>query len=106
MGAFGRNVKGSVDDRTAVLPKGWKGRLVNLPAGETEGVRGLCLDPHDLAISKYVARRGKDILFTRALAQRGCVDRATLLALIESTPVDEAARTRIRQYIADDFRSA
>ena len=34
---------------------GWKGRLVNLGPGDTEGVSGLCLDPHDLAIAKYVA---------------------------------------------------
>lgn len=49
-----------VDEGTAALPKGWKGRLVNLPAGDTGGVRGLCLEPHDLAISKYVAGRDKD----------------------------------------------
>ena len=41
-----------VDEATVVLPKGWKGRLVNLPPGETGGVTGLCLDPHDLAIAK------------------------------------------------------
>jgi hypothetical protein len=62
-----------VDHKTATLPKGWKGRLVNLPAGDTEGVRGLCLDPHDLAIAKYVAHRDKDIIFTRELAKRGIV---------------------------------
>jgi hypothetical protein len=28
---------------------------VNLPPGETEGVRGLCLEPHDLAIAKYAS---------------------------------------------------
>ena len=56
-----------VDDKTATLPKGWKGRLVNLPPGDTDGVRGLCLDPHDLAIAKYVARREKDLIFTRDL---------------------------------------
>lgn len=44
-----------VDERTAVLPSGWRGRLVNLPPGDTEGARGLCLEPHDLAIAKYVA---------------------------------------------------
>ena len=38
-----------VDEATATLPRGWKGRLVNLPPGDTEGVKGLCLDPHDLA---------------------------------------------------------
>src|SRR4030088_3054789 len=29
-----------VDLNTVTLPKGWKGRLVYLPPGETEGVRG------------------------------------------------------------------
>jgi hypothetical protein len=59
-----------VDGSTATLPKGWKGRLVNLPPGDTEGVRGLCLDPHDLAIVKYAARREKDLVFTRAGSAR------------------------------------
>ena len=56
--------------------KGWKGRLVNLPAGDTEGVRGLCLDPHDLAIAKYVACREKDVIFTRARTGRSRIGRA------------------------------
>ena len=67
-----------VDENTATLPKGWKGRLVNLPPGDTQGVSGLCLDPHDLAIAKYVARREKDIVFTRALAARGIVQQSQL----------------------------
>src|SRR5277367_3468730 len=70
-----------VDETTAILPKGWKSRLVNLPAGDTEGVVGLCLDPHDLAIAKYDAGRDKDIVFTRALAERGMVEKSKLLEL-------------------------
>ncbi len=92
-----------VDETTATLPRGWKGRLVNLPAGDTEGVRGLCLDPHDLAISKYVARREKDRVFTRELARRALVERERLLALVDKTPVSEDVRTRIRADIAADF---
>ena len=92
-----------VDDRTAVLPSGWQGRLVNLPAGDTGGVRGLCLEPNDLAISKYVARRDKDILFTRELARRGYVSQATLLALLGKTRVDTATKARIRKNIERDF---
>jgi hypothetical protein len=92
-----------VDETTATLPKGWKGRLVNLPAGDTEGVVGLCLDPHDLAIAKYVARREKDVAFTRELARRGITARARLLALLDDTPVSEATRERIRRDIAADF---
>lgn len=92
-----------VDDKTATLPKGWKGRLVNLPLGDTDGVRGLCLDPHDLAIAKYVARREKDLIFTRELAQRGIVSQERLLSLLDQTPVGEDARDRIRTYITTDF---
>lgn len=92
-----------VDETTAVLPKGWKGRLVNLPSGETEDVEGLCLDPHDLAIAKYVARREKDVIFTHELARREIVVREKLLVLLEKTPVNEEARARIRDYIEQDF---
>jgi hypothetical protein len=92
-----------VDHKTAILPKGWKDRLVNLPAGDTEGVRGLCLDPHDLAISKYAARPEKDIVFTRELAGRGIVSQDRLLALLDQTSVSEEVRRRIRAHIAGDF---
>jgi hypothetical protein len=92
-----------VDEKTAVLPKGWKGRLVHLPPGDTGGAVGLCLEPHDLAISKYVARREKDILVTSELARRRLLDKKRLLELLESTPVDEPARARIRGYIESDY---
>jgi hypothetical protein len=92
-----------VDENTATLPRGWRGRLVNLPAGNTDGVQGLCLDPHDLAIAKYVARREKDIVFTRELAHRGIVSRDRVLALLDQTQVSEEMRQRIRAHIAGDF---
>jgi uncharacterized nucleotidyltransferase DUF6036 len=92
-----------VDMKAATLPRGWKGRLVNLPPGDTGGVKGLCLDPHDLAIAKYVARRDKDVTFTRELARRGLVDRDRLLALLEQTPVTPEIRERVRADIASDF---
>jgi hypothetical protein len=93
-----------VDENTSTLPKGWKGRLVNLPPGDTDGVTGLCLDPHDLAIAKYVARREKDIVFTRELAHRGMVKRDRLLALLDKTPISDEARQRIQDYIHLDFK--
>ena len=95
-----------VDVGSSTLPKGWKGRLVNLPAGDTEGVRGLCLDPHDLAISKYVAFREKDLVFTRELARRGITSQAQLLTLLEQTKLGDELRERIRARIAADFAQA
>ena len=92
-----------VDERTAILPKGWRGRLVNLSAGDTEGVIGMCLDPHDLAIAKYAARREKDLIFTAELARRRIVARERLLDLLAITPVEEEVRIRMRADIERDF---
>src|SRR5437016_8654297 len=95
-----------VDDATATLPKAWKGRLVNLPPGVTDGVKCLCLEPHDLAIAKYAASREKDLIFTRALTRRGIVSEDRLLTLLEETPVGDEVRERIRSQIASDFQGA
>jgi hypothetical protein len=94
-----------VDEKTATLPKGWKGRLVTLPPGNTEGVKGLCLEPHDLAIAKYVAFREKDLIFTHQLAHRGIVSEERLLSLLNQTPVSDDVRERIRTQIAGDFHA-
>jgi hypothetical protein len=92
-----------VDEGTATLPAGWKGRLVNLPPGETEGVVGLCLDPHDLAISKYVAAREKDRVLNREIVARGIVDKERLLSLLERTRLSTAVRERVHADIERDF---
>jgi hypothetical protein len=75
---------------------------VNLPPGDTAGVSGLCLDPHDLAIAKYIARE-KDVEFTRALATRGIVKKPLLLELLAKTPIDAVSRERVRGFIEADF---
>ena len=48
-----------VDDSTAILPAGWRNRLVMVSGENTRDARGWCLEVHDLAIAKYVAGRGK-----------------------------------------------
>ncbi|HUN73090.1 MAG TPA: DUF6036 family nucleotidyltransferase [Steroidobacteraceae bacterium] len=94
-----------VDVATALLPSGWEDRLVKLAPGDTGGVQGLCLDAHDLAISKYAAGREKDRIFTRELAARGLVSQATLLGLLVQTPLDQDARERVRARIIADFQA-
>ena len=80
-----------------------EGGLVHLPPGDTDGVKGLCLDPHDLAIATYVARREEDVVFTCELARRGLIRRERLPALLGRTPVLAEVRERIRSDIARDF---
>jgi len=42
-------------DETAILPDGWRARLVLITGENTRFVRGWCLEVHDLAIAKYAA---------------------------------------------------
>lgn len=76
---------------------------MHLPPGETEGVEAVCLDPHDLAISKYFARREKDVKFNKELAVRGITSFEQLIALVDRTPLDEEVKARMRLYIEADF---
>jgi hypothetical protein len=82
-----------------VLPEGWESRLVAVP---TAGGTGLCLEPHDLVVSKCVAGREKDRDCARAALRHRLVDRETLLERVGRTPIDEAHRSRIASQIATD----
>jgi hypothetical protein len=55
--------------------------LIPILNENTNGVTGYCLEIHDLAFSKYVAWRPKDIEFTRLLAKFGMTSKTRLLEL-------------------------
>jgi len=74
---FGYYAQG-VTPETAVLPGGWKKRLVAYLSPGTNGVTALCLEPHDLWISKAIAGRPKDREFCDALIERNLVEPRTL----------------------------
>jgi hypothetical protein len=74
---FGYYAQGVVET-TAVLPAGWRERLVRFESPGTNGVVAWCLEPHDLWVSKAIAGRPKDVEFCRALVERALVDGAQL----------------------------
>lgn len=70
---FGYYAQGVVE-ATAVLPPGWRERLVRFETPGTHGVVAWCLELHDLWLSKAVAGRPKDIEFCAALVARSLVN--------------------------------
>jgi hypothetical protein len=64
------------------------------------------LDPHDLAILKYVAGREKDIAFNRGIVARGIIAQERPLDLLDKTAIDEEIRDRVRATIAKDFAAS
>jgi hypothetical protein len=63
---------------TAVLPAGWQQRLIPFIREDAYPSRALCLEPHDLVISKLVAGREKDYTFTTALLRANLIRTTTL----------------------------
>lgn len=102
---FGYYAQG-VGEETARLPMGWKERLVVVQNENTRGVKGLCLEVHDLLVSKTIAGRDKDIDFLRAAAEHQLADRKVLLQRLTTVEVDEALREVARAAILRTFRIA
>jgi len=94
-----------VDETTAILPAGWRDRLILISNENTRSVRGWCLEVHDLAIAKYAAGREKDLDFTRALVLHGMVGREILESRLATTPVSADLRNRIAARIGRDFET-
>lgn len=100
--SFGYYAQG-VSETTAVLPAGWRERLVRYQTPTTGGVVALCLEPHDLWISKAIAGRDKDVEFCAALLAWGLVSRDVLVARLEEVDgVDGSVRARVAKMIAAD----
>ncbi len=101
---FGYYAQG-VGEETATLPKGWKARLVRISNANTAGTTGLCLEVHDLAISKYAAGREKDLEFTRELARHGMTHAEVLLERLGATALAKPLRALIAGRISADTGS-
>jgi len=101
---FGYYAQG-VGPETAVLPEGWANRLVRVEAGGG-GAVGLCLEIHDLLISKYVAGREKDLEFAAAAVRHGMAERATLERRLAATKLPQESRALIAGLIERHFSAS
>ncbi len=81
-----------IGPETAALPSGWGTRVVRLQNENTGGTIGLCLSPADLAVSKLLAGREKDIDFVRAMLKAGATDEPALRSLASELNPEQAAR--------------
>jgi len=65
----------------------------------TSPSRSLCLEPHDLVVSKLVAGREKDRVFARALVEAGLVRVETLCERADLLPGVPAIRRRVIAFL-------
>ena len=79
-------------------PPGWQQRVTTLQL--TEGLRGHCLDPHDVAYNKLYAGRPKDIVWVRGLLGTGIITWARLQELHAGNPLTAADREKVERSMA------
>jgi hypothetical protein len=95
-------------EHVATLPSGWESRLVRVEGPGTAGAVGLCLDPHDLAISKLIAGREKDLDYLAVAIGARLLSHEALQHLLEVTAVEsdrqELAFGRIERLFASSFK--
>ena len=100
---FGYYAQG-VGEETARLPEGWKERLVVIQNENTRGVRGLCLEIHDLLVAKAIAGRDKDLGFLAEAAAHHLAEAEILLDRLATVKADPAILNHARTVIQGAFR--
>jgi hypothetical protein len=86
-----------VDETTAILPGGWNQRLVPIRNPNTSGATGWCLEVHDLAASKLVAGREKDLDFVRILLSKDMIRLETMGERITTLPLSPERLTNMHE---------
>jgi hypothetical protein len=69
----------------------------------TNGISGLCLEIHDLIISKLYAGRKKDIDFFHAAVNLNLLSSGTLTERLNVTPMSDERRRIIEKRIEGGF---
>ena len=94
-----------VGTKTAVLPADWESRLVAVKNENTNGVTGYCLEVHDLAISKMIAMRPKDLEFVQELVRHDMINKKTMLYRLKQTDLEDSVRRVAGARIKSFFKS-
>lgn len=86
--------------KTAVLPGGWRNRLVAYKTPNTGGITAYCLELNDLWISKAIAGRPKDMEFCNSLIKQKLVKVRTLQSRLKKvSDINPAIRKKVAQLI-------
>jgi len=91
-----------VAEETAILPAGWKDRLVMVRNANTGNGCGLCLEVHDLAVAKLAAGREKDASFVTGLLRHQLADPSVIESRLRQTSLSrerlESVLARLRRF--------
>lgn len=98
-GTFGYYAEG-VEMDGVTLPQGWQDRVVVVQNENTRSAKGLCIEPHDCAVSKLFAGREKDVAFVSSLLRHKMVQRELLEQRIQAVTQDRGKIRLVQSLLA------
>ncbi len=96
--SFGYYAHG-VSIAAAVLPDGWRERLRPITGPGTPGVRAWGLDAADVAVSKLIAGREKDLKYVETMVSSGLVALSTLRERCSKTSLPPDLREAVEHQV-------
>jgi hypothetical protein len=105
---FGFYVHGVPLD-AAIFPTGWERRAILVQNANTQEMIGRCVEVHDLAASKLVAYREKDLDFVRVLLSENLVKARKLRLRLTQLPLvpgrlEEEHRARLMAWLSGTLK--
>lgn len=97
--AFGYYCDG-VGPETAILLDDWLACAIEFTTPETGGVVAIVPEPNDIALSKLVAWRPKDIDWLQAATRHGIIVPSVMLDRVDRMPDKDVSRAVMEQRIA------
>jgi hypothetical protein len=83
----------------ATLPAAWEERAVKVQNKNTRDFIGWCIEAHDLAASKLIASREKDLEFVRVLLVEAMVAPRKLITRVRRLPIPEDVKERLVRWV-------
>jgi len=88
-----------VSIETASLPEGWQDRTKKVQDYMDENKIGWCIEAHDLAASKLMAYREKDIRFVRTLIVENLINLEVLRKRLQMTDTEFKVKERALHWV-------
>jgi len=85
-----------IGKETAILPKHWRSRAIRVENENTGSAIGICISPVDVAASKIIAGRDKDVEFVKQMMKAEFVHRSDMINILDE--LDEPHRSRLAHW--------
>jgi hypothetical protein len=77
-----------IGPETAILPKNWKDRTSIICNKNTNNIKGICIHPIDIAVSKLLAGRKKDLNYVKIMLENMILKKVDITNILSELSIE------------------